>query len=126
MTPKKYSLSCRAGAEHGHVITATSTVSCSEHLDKDGKYMDSIKIDSWMLYMRNSIYPKTRWDYRDRSAQYDGKHKVYRTKNERRRQGVSAATLLNTHEEDMRDNPESLSLEFMQKWIEDFKREDPR
>ncbi len=73
--------------------------------------------------MRNAIYPKTRWDYRDRADQYGGEPKVYRTKNERRRSGLSPATVLYNHEKDMQDNPERLSLAFVRKWIEDFKRE---
>ena len=121
MTTKKYSLMHHCESEHGRAVSAVSVVACSWHTNKStGELVESIKINSWLSYMRNLIFIKSAWDYRARTEQYTAK-KIYRTKSRGRRLG--AVTLLHNHEKDMECNPESLSTEFMMKCIEDFKRE---
>lgn len=123
MTRKKRSkcivISSRVGTEDNHTITTTCRIYHSPHSDPLGE----VRISSWLVYMQNTISPASRWNYRSKGKQYHGKGKVYRTKADNRRSGLSPVTVLCKHECDMHDNPESLTTEFMMKLIEDFKRE---
>lgn len=116
MNQPHITISEKVGSECHHTITNTCCIYYS-------KPTDDIRVSSWLAYRQAVISPTPRGGYRTKNIQYNKKNKVYRTKTDTRRRGQSAVTMLCEHASDMRDNPDSLTTEFMMDLIEGFKRE---